>query len=176
MSRWLVMTTYIALLRAVNVGGTGKLPMADLKALCTKLGFRGVETYIASGNVVFDSDMTMAKVQEQLKQGLLSYAGKELGLFVRTAAQMQGVLSSNPFADKEPRFTCAIFLDEKPPVDTVTACRGRTREELHLGRREIYVYYPAGIGQSRLQIPAARSGTARNMNTVAKLVEMSARR
>lgn len=150
--------------------------MADLKALCTKLGFHEVETYIASGNVVFCSDMAMAKVQEQLKRSLSSYAGKDLGLFVRTAAQMQAVLSGNPFANKEPRFTYALFLDEKPSVDAVNTCRGRTREELRLGKREIYVYYPAGMGQSRLQIPAARSGTARNMNTVAKLVEMSSRK
>jgi uncharacterized protein (DUF1697 family) len=169
------MTTYIALLRAVNVGGTGKLPMADLKALCAKLGFLGVETYISSGNVVLCSDMAMAKVQEQLKRSLSSYAGKDWGLFVRTAAQMQAVLSNNPFANKEPRFTYAFFLDEEPSVDAVNTCRGRTWEELRLGKREIYVYYPAGMGQSRLRIPAARSGTARNMNTVAKLVEMCSR-
>ncbi len=169
------MTTYFALLRAVNVGGTGKLPMSDLKTLCTKLGFRGVETYIASGNVLFDTDMAPAKVQALLKQRLLSYAGREMGLFVRTAAQMRTVLSSNPFADREPRLTYAIFLDQKPPADTVNACRGRAHEELCVGQREIYVYYPTGMGKSKLQIPAARFGTARNMNTVAKLVEMSDR-
>jgi uncharacterized protein (DUF1697 family) len=169
------MTTYIALLRAVNVGGTGKLPMADLKALCTKLGFRDVETYIASGNVVFDSDMAPAKIRALLMQRLLSYTGKELGLFVRTATQMQTVLKCNPYADKEDRFTYVFFLDERPTADAVATCRGRVREELRLGQYEIYVYYPTGMGQSKLQIPAARFGTARNMNTVAKLVEMSDR-
>ena len=79
------MTTYIALLRAVNVGGTGKLPMADWKALCTELGFRRVETYIASGKVIFDHDMPAARVQAQLEKRLLAYAGKTVGVFVRTA-------------------------------------------------------------------------------------------
>jgi uncharacterized protein (DUF1697 family) len=59
------MSTYIALLRAVNVGGTGKLPMADLKALCAELGYRRIETFIASGNVVFDCDLAAEKVQAQ---------------------------------------------------------------------------------------------------------------
>ena len=169
---WLVMTTYVALLRAVNVGGTGKLPMSDLKALCTKLDFREVETYAVSGNVVFSSDLALAKVHARLKQSLRSYAGKEVGLFVRTAAQMRTVLSSNPFVGKDPRFTYVIFLDRTPSANTISACRGRAQEELRFGQREIYVYYPTGMGQSKLQIPAADSGTARNMNTVARLVEM----
>jgi len=169
------MTIYVALLRAVNVGGTGKMRMSDLKALCTKLGFRRVETYIASVNIVFYSDEAPMKVLALLKEGLLSLAGKEVGVFLRTAAQMRTILSCNPFPDREPRFSYAIFLDEKPPADTVAACRGRVQEELQVGRREIYVHYPQGMGKSKLRIPAARFGTARSMNTVAKLVEMSNR-
>jgi uncharacterized protein (DUF1697 family) len=169
------MTTYIALLRAVNVGGTGKLPMADLKALCAELGFRRVETYIASGNVVFDSDMVPAKVQAQLEQRLLAYAGKSVGVFVRTTLEMRTILKRNPFSDKESNLTHAIFLNGKPPAGALDDVRGRTREEMRLGQREIYVYYPEGMGQSKLQIPAAKLGTARNMNTVAKLLEMSSR-
>lgn len=57
------MSTYIALLRAVNVGGTGKLPMADLKAMCVELGFGKVQTYIASGNVVLQSKLSEAKLR-----------------------------------------------------------------------------------------------------------------
>jgi uncharacterized protein (DUF1697 family) len=169
------MTTYIALLRAVNVGGTGKLPMADLKALCTELGFSRIETYIASGNVVFDCDMAAGKIQARLEKRLLAYAGKAVGAFIRTAAELRAILKSNPFSDKEPRYTHAFFLHEKPPTDALDDVRGRAGEEMCLGRREIYVYYPSGMGQSRLQIPAARHGTSRNLNTVAQLVEMSSR-
>ncbi len=168
------MTTYIALLRAVNVGGTGKLPMADLKALCTELDFGRIETYIASGNVVFDSDMPAARVQAQLENRLLAYAGKTVGVFVRTASEMRTVLKRNPFSDKEPNLTYSFFLNE-PPSDVLDDVRGRNGEELHLGRREIYVYYPNGMGKSKLRIPAAKLGTARNLNTVAILVEMSSR-
>jgi uncharacterized protein (DUF1697 family) len=170
------MITYIALLRAVNVGGTGKLPMADLKALCTELAFGRIETYIASGNVVFDSDMPVARVQAQLEKRLLAYAGKTIGVFVRTASEMRTVLKRNPFSDKEPGLTYSFFLNEKPRSDALEDVRGRGEEELGLGRREIYVYYPTGMGKSKLQIPAAKLGTARNLNTVAKLVQMSSRK
>jgi uncharacterized protein (DUF1697 family) len=170
------LTTYIALLRAVNVGGTGKLPMPQLKALCAKLGFQRVETYIASGNVIFDCDWPAAKVQTQLEKQLQNHVGKAVDTFVRTAAEMKAVLEKNPFSQQEPRLTYAFFLHERPPPDAVTQVRGRADEEIYLGTREIYVFYPTGMGQSKLKIPAAIAGTARNLNTVAKLVAMSSRR
>ena len=73
------MVKYVALLRAVNVGGTGKLPMADLKAICSDAGFTQVETYIASGNVVFESKMTPSKVKSELEKRLHEYSGKPVG-------------------------------------------------------------------------------------------------
>jgi uncharacterized protein (DUF1697 family) len=140
-----------------------------------KLGFRRVETYIASGNVVFDCDMAPAKIQTQLEARLLAHAGKAIGAYVRTAAELRAVLQRNPFSDKDPRHTYAFFLQENPPADALDNVRGRVAEEFRLGHREIYVYYPSGMGQSKLQIPAARLGTSRNLDTVAKLVEMSSR-
>ena len=80
------MVKYIALLRAVNVGGTAKLPMADLKAMCRHAGFARVQTYIASGNVVFDSKASPAKVKSALEARLLAYAGKPISVVVRTAS------------------------------------------------------------------------------------------
>src|SRR5258707_5424610 len=91
------MTAFVALLRAVNVGGTGKLPMSDLKEMCEALGFEGVRTYIASGNVVFVSRKSEAAVKAALEARLKTYAGKPVGVLVRTAAEMQAVLKNNPF-------------------------------------------------------------------------------
>jgi len=169
------MTTYIVLLRAVNVAGTGKLPMADLKALCAELGFGRIETYIASGNVVFESDTTAADVQTKLEEKLRTHAGKAIGVIVRTAAEIKTVLKRSPFPNKEPKLTYTFFLNNTPSPQALDDVRGRNGEEIRLGAREVYVYYPMGMGQSKLQIPAARLGTSRNMNTVAKLVEISAR-
>jgi uncharacterized protein (DUF1697 family) len=169
------MTRYIALLRAVNVGGTGKLPMADLKSICEDLGFARVETYIASGNVVFESKAAPSKVKAELEACLLEYAGKPIGVVVRTAAEMRAVLKANPFRDAEGKYTYAIFLDRSPPHDALGRVTGQSVEKMSLGEREIFVHYPSGMGRSKLKIPAAKTGTARNMNTVAKLAEMAAK-
>jgi uncharacterized protein (DUF1697 family) len=168
------MTSFIALLRAVNVGGTGKLPMQDLTGMCESAGFRSVRTYIASGNVLFESNLSEKKIREQLERRLLSYAGKPVTVAVRTAAEMAEVLARNPFPDAPANRTMAIFLDAAPPDGALESISGRTVEKVALGRREIYVLYGADMARSKLKIPAAKNGTARNMNTVAKLAALSA--
>src|SRR5215469_8493312 len=168
------MSTFVALLRAVNVGGTGKLPMSELKAMCEELGFTQVRTFIASGNVVFASRKSEAAIKSALEKRLAAYAGKPVGVLVRSAAEMAEVSAKNPFPKAAPNRTMAIFLDEAPPKDTIATVRGRKDEEIKLGKREIYVHYGEGMGQSKLAIPAAKTGTARNMNTVATLAEMAA--
>jgi uncharacterized protein (DUF1697 family) len=169
------MTRYIALLRAVNVGGTGKLPMSDLRAICEEVGFARVQTYIASGNVVFDSKAAASNVKGELEARLRAYAGKRIDVILRTAVEMSAVLKANPFPKGETKHTYAIFLDKAPPSDALARVTGRQDEEMRLGKREIYVHYPSGMGRSKLRIPAAKTGTARNMNTVAKLAELAAK-
>ncbi|MBX3143872.1 MAG: DUF1697 domain-containing protein [Trueperaceae bacterium] len=168
------MPAYIALLRAVNVGGTGKLPMTELRAMCIAEGFEKVQTYIASGNVVFSADGSEAEVKAALERRLEAYAGKPVGVLVRTAQEMAEVLNANPFPDRPRNRTVAIFLDDPPPADALEAVRGQEGEEVRLGKREIYVAYDDGMASSKLKIPAAARGTARNVNTVQKLAEMAA--
>ena len=168
------MTSFVALLRAVNVGGTGKLPMSELSAMCEALGLGGVKTYIASGNVVFTSRKSEAAVKKALETQLEAYAGKPVGVLVRTAAEMAQVLSDNPFPKAAPNRTMAVFLDRAPPSDTLAGIRGRKDEQIALGRREIYIHYGEGMGKSKLVVSAANAGTARNMNTVAALAKMAA--
>jgi uncharacterized protein (DUF1697 family) len=167
------MTSFVALLRAVNVGGTGKLPMSDLKAICEELGFGTVRTYIASGNVVFTSRKSEAAVKTALEKRLAVYAGKPVGVLVRSAAEMAQVAADNPFPKMAPNRTMAVFLDRAPPADTLAGARGRKDEDIRLGRREIYIHYGEGMAKSKLVIPAAKTGTARNMNTVAVLARMA---
>ena len=168
------MTGFVALLRAVNVGGTGKLPMSDLKALCEDAGFEAVRTYIASGNVVFETSRTEAQVKAALETALHGYAGKPVGVCVRTAAEIAGVRDDDPFPEGPRNRTVAIFLDAPPPPDALDHAVGVQGEQMALGLREIYVLYDEGMGQSKLRIPAAKTGTARNLNTVAKLAAMAA--
>lgn len=167
------MTTYIALLRAVNVGGTGKLPMSELRAMCCDAGFTRVETYIASGNVVFQSEATPSKIQAELEARLQAFSGKPARVIVRSEREMLAVLKANPFPKAAPNSTYVVFLSEPPPSDALAHASGQKDEQISLGEKEIYIQYGSGMGRSKLQIPAAKTGTARNMNTVAKLVEMA---
>ncbi|MEA3090727.1 MAG: hypothetical protein QOJ04_2069 [Caballeronia sp.] len=168
------MTTYAALLRAVNVGGTGKLPTPELRAMCDSVGFSNVRTYIASGNVVFESKLSEASAKARLERCLETYAGKPVGVLVRTGAELAAVLANNPFSSAAPNRTVAIFLDAPLPSDVLDSVSGQQTEEIALGTREIYVHYKDGIARSKLKIPGAATGTARNMNTVAKLAEWTA--
>ena len=166
---------YVALLRAVNVGGTGKLAMSDLKTICLDAGFSDAKTYIASGNVVFQARMTAKEAKAALEERLGRHVGKPVGVAIRTADELAAILETNPFKKDPPSKTIAIFLDAPPPGDALQHVTGRHQEEMRLGAREIFVRYVHGIGRSKLTIPAARNGTGRNMNTVAKLAAMAAR-
>ena len=168
------MTHYIALLRAVNVGGTGKLPMGELKSMCEAAGFTDVRTYIASGNVLFTSKLGEAAVREKLEQQLYGYAGKPVGVLIRTAAEMARVLADNPFPEAPGNRVVAIFLDAPPTTDALDDVKHQKLERLACGKREIYVHYGDGMADSRLTIPAAKAGTARNINTIARLAQLAA--
>lgn len=167
------MKTFVVFLRAVNVGGTGKLAMSELKATCEALGFAGVQTFIASGNVIFGSAKSEAQIKAALEGGLKAHAGKPIGVLVRTAAELAAVLQANPFPEAAPNRTVAIFLDKPPSAACLTEITGLADEQVRLGKREIYVHYRDGIGKSKLRIPAAADGTARNMNTIAKLTALA---
>ncbi len=165
------MKTYIAFLRAVNVGGTGKLPMADLRQMCMELGFEKVETYIQSGNVVFNSDESADIVKSKLENSLLEYAKKPVGVLLRNKDDLAQIIAKNPFKEREPNRTIVIFTDDTTP--NLDGVKHQKSEEIILFERGIYVYYADGMAQSRLVIPASKDGTARNMNTIGKLLELA---
>lgn len=99
------MTTYVALLRAVNVGGTGKLPMAELRSVVESTGAQAVRTYIASGNVVFSARGSAASVKRGLEAALAAHAGRPVAVLLRSADEMQAVLGRQPVPARraEPR-------------------------------------------------------------------------
>jgi uncharacterized protein (DUF1697 family) len=169
------MTVFVALLHAVNVGGTGKLPMTKLVELCERAGFAEVRTYIASGNAIFDAHSPEAKVKADLEAVLKSHAGSPIAVAVREAGELAAVHRRNPFPDAPQNWVTVVFLDTPTSAATLEGVTGQAAdEELVLGPREIYVRYGSGVGQSKLRLPRAARGTARNMNTVAKLAAMAA--
>jgi uncharacterized protein (DUF1697 family) len=167
------MTVFVALLRAVNVGGTGMLPMKVLAGMCADLGFDNVRTYIQSGNVVFRSRLPGPRVQAALEQVLTAHMGKKIDVIVRDAAEMRRVLKANPFPDAEPSRVAVAFCSapvQKKLFDAVVAPGG---EQVVASRQEVYIFYPDGMGRSKLKFPKTDGfATVRNINTVARLVSM----
>jgi len=170
----------IALLRAVNVGGTGKLAMADLTAMFVKLGFPDAKTLLQSGNVVFTGDGRKA---EALEKFLEAETEKRLKLapdyFVRTAKEWEAIIVANPFvreAEADPGRLVLAALKDPPAPEAAkalqTALKGR--ETVRAGTRHLYIYYPDGQGTSKLTMTVierhlSTRGTARNWNTALKL-------
>jgi len=167
------MPVYIALLHAINVGGTGALPMAELKAICVQLGFADVATYIQSGNVVFRAVLAETTVQARLADALAARMGKAPGVILRSAAEMQAAADGSPFAAL-PNQLLITFLPAPPADDALDRLSAPGGEKVAVVGREIYVHYPNGVGRSKLKLPALQLGTARNLNTVCKLAEMAA--
>jgi len=168
------MTVFVALLRAVNVGGTGMLPMKELRDLCAELGLQDVRTYIQSGNVVFESRLAEQALMQTLEPAVSAKLGKPAGVVIRTAAELRSALDANPFPSAKPAQVGVVFLPQSPPHGVLTGLPIPGREELRLIGREIFIHYPDGLGRSKLKLPAgAASGTTRNLNTVARLVAMA---
>jgi uncharacterized protein (DUF1697 family) len=166
-------TAYAALLRAVNVGGR-KLLMTDLQDIAGDLGLENARTYIASGNLLFTSALSERQVKDKLEKRLAEHMGSRVPVMVRTGPELDQVVKDNPFPREPGNNVAAIFLDEAPPPDTIERAHNLADERIGLGEREVYVAYgEQGMGRSRLRIPAAQAGTARNMNTVAKLAELA---
>jgi|SRR5579863_4596257 len=166
------MPVYVGLLRAVNVLGTRTLPMAALRRACLSAGFARPETYIASGNVVFETDLDEADAKGRLERELAN-SGPAIDVLLRTGAGMAAVRDGDPFPDAPRNFAYALFLPRLASAADVAAARGLSGERLELGGRELYIAYPNGMGRSKLRLPAMQVGTARNMNTVAKLAAMA---
>ena len=165
------MTAYVALLRAVNVGGR-KLLMSDLKAIAEELGLGSPTTFIASGNLLFISDKEEKEVAIMLEKAIGKHMGVDVPVMVRSTAEMAQIARDNPFADQPGSKVIAIFLPAAPATNALETADRIEDEQLALGNREIYVAYPSGLGRSKLRLPAAAGGTARNMNSVGKIAAL----
>jgi uncharacterized protein (DUF1697 family) len=140
-------TAYVALIRAVNVSGTGKLPKEDLKAIGEACGFDNVRTFINSGNLLFTSKLAETTVQKRMQERLADFFGKPTAVFVRSAEEMAEAARKNPFGDDKPSRVMAHFVDKPPLRDMIDEARDVAGERMALGPRLIYVSYGDGIGK-----------------------------
>ena len=179
------MTTFVALLRAVNVGGNNQVSMSKLRALLESLGYTGVTTYIQSGNIVFDAkERASTPLVAKIEAAIAVDFGLTIDVVVRSARELTTVIESNPFLLRVPDRSKlhVAFLNHAPDrgrVDTLDPSRF-VPDEFAVGAREVYLHCPDGLGRSKL--PAALvaklaplPATVRNWNTVTKLVELAAR-
>jgi uncharacterized protein (DUF1697 family) len=177
------MTVFAALLRAVNVAGSGILKMADLKALCEEIGFGDVRTLLQSGNVVFTATETDKVVAKKLADAIEKSHGFRPAVAVRTAAEIADAIKRNPFRAEtkaDPRFVVVGFLAGSPAAGAaarIAAVKGAAGERLKLSGRELYAHYPEGQGRSKVTNAVLERAlgvpvTVRNWNTVTKLSAM----
>ena len=172
---------YAALLRGVNVGGKNKLPMADLRVIFTEAGCAAVETYIQSGNVVFEATPSLAEsVPAIVTQAVLSRFGFESPVVIRSGAELRQVAASNPFDTSEDhRLLYVAFLGETPSAEAVSRLDPERSppDAFAVRGRNVYLHYPNGVARSKLtnEYLAAQLSTAstmRNWRTVLTLLEM----
>lgn len=168
------MAIFVALLRAVNVGGTGLLPMKDLIAMCESLGFKHVKTYIQSGNVVFESGLPEASAHAKLEEIVSQKLGKKVDVVIRSGPELRAIVKGNPFHDEDPSKVAVFFFSEPLPEGLFETFLSSGGERLHPRERELLVYYPNGMGKSKLKLPKLKGpGTARNIRTITKLIDVA---
>ncbi|MFD8914881.1 DUF1697 domain-containing protein [Streptomyces sp. NPDC059575] len=179
-------TTYAALLRGINVGGARKLPMADLRALLTGLGYDGVRTHLQSGQAVFSTEAREeAALEAELSKAIHEHFGFSVDVIVRDHAYLSAVADACPFPADElaPKQLHITYFSEPVTADRFAGIdpAAYLPEDFRLGDRCLYLYVPDGLGRSKLAEVLARPrvtkgliATSRNWNTVRKLVELTA--
>jgi len=180
------MAVIISMLRGVNVGGHKMVKMDALCALCGSLGLRDTQTYVQSGNVIFQTEgRDLVRLRKRIEDGIEKTFGFHSDVILRTPAELRDVIARNPFASRrgiDPKRLTVTFLTSDPGKEArekLLAMKAEP-EELRIEGRELYIYYPNGMARPKLTWPIIEktlktSGTARNWNTVTKLIEMAER-
>ena len=182
------MPTYVILLRAVNVGGFGKLSMADFREILSGLGFKNVQTYIQSGNAVIDSDGSDASVAASVASAIKKRLGAPVDVIVRTHNQLDSLIKNNPFPSESvdgPRVHVSFLSapaasTARAALDGIVERYPQRRDRYHLDSNHIYFHFPDGAADTKftgkaLEKAIGAVGTGRNWNTVLKLHAMSKR-
>lgn len=185
------MATYIALLRAVNVGGTGKLAMASFRALLEGLGYGRVQTYIQSGNAVFEAAAKADKVSAAITAALEKLLGAPVGVMIRTPEQIERVIARNPFAAEAAADGTKVHVaflanllsgpagkDAEAAIAAIQAKYPQRRDRCVIDGDALYLHLPDGAAETKfsgktLDKALGVAATARNWNTVLKLREMA---
>ncbi|XCF06732.1 DUF1697 domain-containing protein [Tamlana crocina] len=175
------MTTYIALLRGINVGGQKKVPMAELRNLLTRAGLKNVATYIQSGNVVFQSsEENIQKLENEIRSVILKHFGFEVPVLVKTPTDFQNILKNCPFPDEQKVNSYFVLLFSKPNEGVVKEVKSMSypNETFVITDACVYLHCATGYGKAKLnnniiERKLNTTATARNYKTMAKLLALA---
>lgn len=178
------MAVVVALLRGVNIGGHHKVRMTELRALCESLGLRGTRTHLQSGNVVFRTrERDLVRLSRRIEEAIEREAGFRPAVILRTCGELREAVAKNPFAARrglDPSKLAVVFLASDPGQEIRDAVLKipAEPEEVRIGGREMYVYFPNGMGRPKLKIPLIERTlktpmTGRNWNTARRLLEIA---
>jgi uncharacterized protein (DUF1697 family) len=177
-------TTLVALLRSVNVGGRNRVPMDELRTMVEALGFASVQTYVQSGNLVFTGTGRPASVAAAIERGIAATFGLQVPVLVRSGRQLARILASNPFATPgvDPKTVHVTFLAGQPAPDRVKALAGTDGsfgdDRFEVAGTDIFLHCPGGYGVTKLNNAffERRTGvvaTTRNWRTVTALANLA---
>lgn len=173
---------FVALLRAINVGGKRKVPMAELRSLCQVLGYDDVATYLNSGNVVLRATGSAGVIEAAIERAIAERLGFHVDVSVRTAAQWSRLVAANPFTEEAkaaPNLVQLFVAKRKVPATAAAAIEHRARagEQVRVAGGALWIHYPKGIGTSKLTATVIDTAlgspsTGRNIRTVLELDRM----
>jgi uncharacterized protein (DUF1697 family) len=174
---------FIGLLRGINVSGHNKIPMSELRSVCAEIGWSDVQSYIQSGNLVFQASATPARLEAALEQAIEQHFGLSIGVIVRAAADWPAHVSANPFpreSQSQPNLVMLALSKKPPKAGALEGLRERATngEQIAQVGDALWIHYERGVASSKLS-PAlfdrlvGSPVTARNWRTVLKLNELA---
>ncbi|MFY0603555.1 MAG: DUF1697 domain-containing protein [Flavobacteriaceae bacterium] len=171
------MTRYIVLLRGINVSGKNKLPMQDLRAVLSELGYQNIQTYIQSGNIILDSEKEKSVVENEIKERIKSKFGYDVPVISRTIEGIENAIKFNPYPIENEKVVAVIFLSDVV-TETDIEINKADEDQFTVLKDVVYIYCPNGFGRSKLTINIFEKklnviATSRNWRTTNKLLALA---
>jgi uncharacterized protein (DUF1697 family) len=171
------MKKYIFLLRGINVSGKNILSMSDLRQILNDLDFQNVQTYIQSGNIILESEVSKVLICEKIIKAILDKFGYEIPVIGRTIAEWEKVIEEYPFSTANEKIVAFTFLDRIIGSKEIQINNIGT-DEFKLNKDVVYVYCPNGFGKSKItnnvfEKKLQVNATTRNLRTALKLLELA---
>lgn len=174
------MNKYIVLLKGINVGGHKKVPMAELRELLSNEGFKNVQSYIQSGNIIIDSSLSLKKTEDAIQTVILNHFGHEVSILAKTRKEFKRIFDDSPFKDAKKKASYFMMLHNVPSDELIAVASEKKYqdEEYYIIKDCIYIYCENGFGRAKFNAnfferKLETFATARNYNTMLKLLSLS---